>query len=183
MNQMKQTPFTRRTLFAAGAGLAAASAIAPYASAHHSRFYAKRFKGRKAPKLVVQGFVVPPKGGQAALNKPVLIKFMATWCPVCRQWWQPLSRIQEELRDEITVVGICFQDKGKVAGWAQTKRLKYALAYDTKNRLYDAYKLQNTFPHFVYIDSRGIVRMEGIRDFNKEEKFTKELRSLARRYG
>ncbi|MGB0844356.1 MAG: TlpA family protein disulfide reductase [Alphaproteobacteria bacterium] len=154
----KSPTYSRRFIFSLMAGAATFTLTPAETLAQSRKFYAKRLKGKRAPKIQIGNWL---QGKTSTKGKPILLKFFATWCPVCRTSVKPLSRLQKELGSRVTVIAISNQSKSTVQRFLNDRNAKFSVGLDDKGKTFDAYGLQNVFPHFVLINSKGRVVDEG----------------------
>ena len=155
---MTQTStFSRRLALSFFAG-AAALVLDPETALAQRKIYAKRLKGKRAPKIRIGTWI---QRKTSLSGKPILIKFFATWCPVCRTSVKPLNRLQKELKSRVTIVAISDQSESQVKQFFKSRNANYAVGLDKSNRTFKAYGIKGAFPHFVLINSKGRVVDEG----------------------
>lgn len=116
-------------------------------------------RGKPAPKFVVEKWFGPEPDRKGKL---LLIDFWATWCPPCRALIPELETIQEKFKDDLVVVGVSGErDEGVVSRFiAQRGGVKYAMAWDPKNRMDRAVGVGG-LPHVIVVDTAGVVRWQG----------------------
>lgn len=126
------------------------------ASSQEKKLWAKSFINKKAPELIVEKWLteIPNTDG-----KFVLIDFWATWCGPCRKAIPHLNDFHKTFKDELVVIGISDEPKGKVKRM-KTPKINYYNAIDTEERLKQIYEVQG-IPHCVIINPDGIVVWEG----------------------
>lgn len=120
------------------------------------KIWAKSFINEKAPDLVVEKWLtdIPETDG-----KFVLIDFWATWCGPCRKAIPDLNKFHSQFADDLVVIGISDEPKGKVKRMKKPK-IEYYSAIDTQERLSAIYEVE-AIPHCVLINPQGIVVWEG----------------------
>jgi cytochrome c biogenesis protein CcmG/thiol:disulfide interchange protein DsbE len=125
--------------------------------------HAKSFRGKPAPKLVVDQWLTPQpdRGG-----KFVLVDFWATWCGPCRQAIPHLNRLQEKFKDNLVVVGLSDESPDAIRRMKSPK-IEYAVGTDAQGRTKREVQVKG-IPHLMLMDPKGIVRYEGMPSYLTE---------------
>jgi peroxiredoxin len=97
---------------------------------------------RKAPQ-----FAVTTIDGQKislerslAENKPMMIYFTASWCPMCAKNWPAISEVYPDYKDEVNFVAISIDptdDKQVMTKLAEEKNLEFPLVKGTPQVMID----------------------------------------------
>lgn len=99
--------------------------------------------GDPAPALDVEHWI---KGKAVTTFEPgqaYVVEFWATWCPPCKDSMPHLTKLQEELGDQIVIIGLSDQSLDIAKGfldkpeWAE--KTKYTLGTDPDRSVYAAY--------------------------------------------
>ncbi len=94
----------------------------------------------------------------AFLGKPVVINFWASWCPACVAEMPDLARVEAEVRDRVTFIGLDLQDPDRAAAEAMAAEtgVEYLLGEDPDGSIY-AFFGGIGMPTTVFIDAQGNV--------------------------
>ncbi len=98
-------------------------------------------------------------------NKPVYIKFWATWCVPCRQQMPGFKKIYQEYGDKLQVIAVntgISDDSNSVGAFVKKAGLKMPVTIDDGS-LARAFKLRVTPQHFL-IDKNGRIAYVGHQD-------------------
>jgi peroxiredoxin len=138
--------------------IAIALSVAVLAGAEHA--------GRRAP-----GFALPDS--KLALHdladyrgKIVLLEFMQTDCPECRDFAPVLNSIQQKYGDKVEILAVANAPKDNqdtIAQYIQKHKISYPVLFDQGQMAY-SYILKPTFsnPALFLIDENGIIRNDWI---------------------
>ncbi|MBL8765075.1 MAG: TlpA family protein disulfide reductase [Phycisphaerae bacterium] len=176
-----------RMLIAAGAlALAASSAWAqtekkpeaakPAPAAQPGKAAAPTLKvGDKAPAITVDKWVKGESVAGFEKGKAYVVEFWATWCPPCRESIPHLTELQKKHTD-VTFIGVASSERQKDPKnddrlsvlekfvQAQGDKMKYAVAYDSKRAMTDAWMRpanQNGIPCAFIVDAGGTIAWIG----------------------
>ena len=87
----------------------------------------------------------------------VVVGFWATWCGACIEQAPDLKRLTEETsRDELTVIGISWEDEDDLRTFASEQDINYPIA--AAEDLPEPFGDVTTFPTAFFIDADGIIR-------------------------
>lgn len=85
-------------------------------------------------------------------DKKVVLVFWATWCPHCRSEIPHIEKFYKENKSKIAVIGINIgETKGKVASFAEKRKISYPIVLDPDSTVARAYKVTG-IPAIVAID-------------------------------
>lgn len=92
----------------------------------------------------------------AQRGKPVLLIFIATWCPTCRSEMSHYKSIHEKYSQQgLEVVNIDIQEsKGRVSQFAEKHKVPYKMLLDEKGNVAESYGIVG-IPAMVLIDKDG----------------------------
>jgi cytochrome c biogenesis protein CcmG/thiol:disulfide interchange protein DsbE len=138
------------------------------------KLYAKSFRGRFAPQLIVEQWLTP---APETTGKFVLIDFWATWCGPCRQSIPHLNDLQAKFKDRLVVIGLTDESPEKVRGMT-SPQMNYSVGTDRQKQTSRLVEVKG-IPHAMLIDPRGIVRFEGMPGYLTESG----LERLLSKYG
>ncbi|QYJ91090.1 redoxin family protein [Shewanella halotolerans] len=114
--------------------------------------------------------------GELYGNKPVYIKFWATWCVPCRQQMPGFEKIYQEYGDKLQVIAVntgISDDSNSVGAFVKKTGLKMPVTIDDGS-LARAFKLRVTPQHFL-IDKNGRIAYVGHQD---DEAFHQALEQV-----
>lgn len=84
--------------------------------------------GQKAPEFTVKGL----DGSDIKLSdfagKEVVVVFWATWCPYCIKEIPHLNVLQEDMKDDVVVLGISDESASVVKDFVADRKINYKLA-------------------------------------------------------
>ena len=87
----------------------------------------------------------------------VVVGFWATWCGACIEQAPDLKRLTEETsRDELTVIGISWEDEEDLRTFASEQDINYPIA--SAEDLPEPFGDISTFPTVFFIDTGGVIR-------------------------
>lgn len=95
----------------------------------------------------------------AALQKPTLLKFWATWCVACLQEMLAYVKLHEDYGERVrfVAVNVAVSDpRNRVAATVDEYGLSMPVAYDGSGNLWDRYGIVGT-PAYVLLGSDGTV--------------------------
>lgn len=99
--------------------------------------------GDKAPAYSIEHWVKGSPVTAFETGKIYVMEFWATWCPPCRDSMPHLSKLQEEYKDRVTIIGVSDEDLSTVTdflgkdGWPE--KTNYTLATDPDNSTFTDY--------------------------------------------
>lgn len=109
--------------------VALGSALAGY-GLHHwlVQSSAKQVVGRDFP-----GFLLETPDGEAISarqfdGKPLIVNLWATWCPPCVREIPALVQFQADFQDQITVIGVAYDDAAAVTDFLPRFNVNYPIA-------------------------------------------------------
>lgn len=100
-----------------------------------------------------------------AENKPTMIYFTASWCPMCAKNWPAISEVYPEFKDRVNFVAISIDptdDKEVMTNLAKEKNLDFPLVKGTPQVMID-----------FGVDSQATtvgINEEGYVEFQKDKK-------------
>jgi len=151
--------------------LAGALAVgAEYPPAVKKELYADDFRGKPAPKLVVEKWLTREPDTK---GKVVLIDFWATWCGPCRAAIPELAEFQKKFKDDLVVIGISDEDEATVTNFEKQIPIDYSVALDSKKTMDKQINVRG-IPHVIIISTDGIVRWQGF-PLSDEEHLTADI--------
>ena len=87
----------------------------------------------------------------------VVVGLWATWCGACIEQAPDLKRLTEETsRDELTVIGISWEDEDELRTFASEQDINYPIA--SADDLPEPFGDVSTFPTAFFIDTDGVIR-------------------------
>ena len=91
-------------------------------------------------------------------GRPVLLNFWATWCPPCRKEMPDLQAFHEAYGDQITILGINWNDDLEKATESLDQwEITYSNLIDERGKTFVQYRL-TAVPVSFWIDEEGIIR-------------------------
>lgn len=90
-------------------------------------------------------------------GKVVIIDFWATWCSPCMVGLPRLENWQKKYPDNLKVITIASDSKGRLQKFLKNKPIGLPIALDSIDK-YEKYFPHRAIPHTVIIDKNGIVR-------------------------
>jgi len=99
--------------------------------------------------------------GRLAGDKPVLLVFWATWCPICAEEVPKINEVQSRLSDRLRILAIDFLESGeKVRKFMKAKNVSYTVLLDRNGKAAQAYRVVG-IPTYVILDRQGKVAYFG----------------------
>jgi thiol-disulfide isomerase/thioredoxin len=83
-------------------------------------------------------------------DKPVMVEFWATWCPLCRQLEEPLAAARARYAGKVTFISVGVNDNqtpGQQKAYVEARRLGGVFLFDRDGTAVAAYKV----PHTSYL--------------------------------
>ena len=114
---------------------------------------------------------------QLVADKPVYLKFWATWCQPCREQMPHLQQTFEHYGDEIDIISVNIDVNDSVEAINATQQefgLTVPVVIDATGKLAQAFDLVGT-PYHLLIDTDGRVVFKGHEESDKLEKTLKLL--------
>jgi thiol-disulfide isomerase/thioredoxin len=96
-------------------------------------------------------------------QKPVLIEFWATWCPLCAALFPKLEQAHQRYGDQLEFLIIAVavnQSKASIKRHLQRHPMPFAVLWDTQGRAVRAFKAPTT-SYIVVLDASGRVAYTG----------------------
>lgn len=118
--------------------------------------------------------------GQYKNNRPVYLKFWASWCQPCRKQMPHFQNVEEKYGDKIKVIAINLGVNDSIKFINDTKNefgLTMPIAIDTSGKLAQAFKLVGT-PYHVLIDQNGKIVHTG---FEASKELDKKIQLLTKK--
>ncbi len=138
---------TKSLLFAALLVVAGCKTAPPLAASSAQTFTAERIGGG------LQVF------DPAALQRPTLLVFWASWCATCKAELPAVLELQRSQQGQLDLLGISVDEQtDKAEGYAQEAKLPYPNVLDPKLEVADLFKVKGT-PSFVLVAKNGEVKM------------------------
>ena len=116
--------------------------------------------GRPAPAWSLTSLDGEPLTSHDLAGRPYVVNFWASWCiPACVDEHPVLAAAQERYGDEVTIVGVLYQDAPAAARefLARYGDPGYAHAIDAEGRLAIDYGVTGP-PETFFVDAAGVVR-------------------------
>lgn len=140
-------------------------------AAVEKELYANDFRGKKAPKLVVEEWLTKKPNMD---GKVMLIDFWATWCGPCRAAIPHMNEYQEKFGDDLVVIGLSSDEKiDTVREFMKTTEMHYPQAADPQKRTSTEVGVRG-IPHVLIVSTDGIVRWQGFPG-SKEDPLTEDV--------
>jgi thiol-disulfide isomerase/thioredoxin len=90
-------------------------------------------------------------------GKPVVVNFMASWCPPCRAEMPAFERAWQKHKDRVVFVGVAVEDTESAAkALVEKTGVTYPVGLDEGNVIARAYELKG-MPTTVFLDPNGAV--------------------------
>lgn len=90
-------------------------------------------------------------------GKPVVVNFMASWCPPCRAEMPAFEKAWQLHKDRVVFVGVAVEDTEAAAKALVAKTgVTYPVGLDEGNQIARAYELRG-MPTTVFLDPNGVV--------------------------
>lgn len=109
-------------------------------------------------------------------KKLIVVNFWATWCPPCRYEIPDLINLQENLKDDIIIIGVALDNKIEpVKIFAQKNKFNYPIVYDNYgiNYLYGGISsIPTTF--IINYEGKIVERIIGARSYDMFEAIIKK---------
>ena len=115
--------------------------------------------------------------GQYKNDRPVYLKFWATWCQPCRRQMPHFQHTQEKYGKKIKIIAINLGINDSIKLVKETKNefgLTMPIAIDTSGKLAQAFNLVGT-PYHVLIDKNGAIVHKG---FKASKELDKKIQLL-----
>ncbi|NQV92874.1 redoxin domain-containing protein [Candidatus Kaiserbacteria bacterium] len=91
-------------------------------------------------------------------EKPVILDFFATWCPNCQRDMPKLSRMYEQYKDQVEVIGVNLREQeGKVRSFIDSKGIVFPVVLDSAGQVARGYGVQYTNYHVLIGKDGNIV--------------------------
>ncbi len=110
-------------------------------------------------------------------GKVVLINFWATWCPPCREEIPDFVRLQNEYKDNLSIIGISVdQDRNPVQPFYINMKMNYPVIFATE-KIVDEYGGISAIPTSFLVNQKGelVKKIIGYRDKTQWESEIKNL--------
>lgn len=115
--------------------------------------------GQKAPDFTLVDF----QGNQSRLSdfqgKEIILDFWGTWCALCMDGMQVLENVQQDLGDQVVILGVHrsdFESQKRASLIAKGLGISYTLLTGTRE-VYNLYKFTEDVPITYFIDKNGII--------------------------
>ena len=146
-----------------------AASAAPSSQDEADRLGRQPLPERKEPQPIAQarGEQAPQfrmgllSGGTLSLEelrgKPVVVNFMASWCPPCRAEMPAFEKAWQQHKDRVVFVGVAVEDTESAAkALVEKTGVTYPVGLDDGNVIARAYELKG-MPTTVFLDPNGAV--------------------------
>ena len=112
-----------------------------------------------APALSAQLLSGAPFSLETPRDKPLLIYFWATWCPVCKL----TSGNIDALTDSHQVVSVAMQsgDAAEIGAYLREKGLRFPVIADPQGRISKAWRVKGV-PTVYFVDTNGDIRFVSV---------------------
>lgn len=115
--------------------------------------------------------------GQYKGNKPVYLKFWATWCQTCLKQMPHLQHAHEKYGDRVQIIAINLGVNDDLQSVKSTKKkfgLTMPITIDESGELAKAFNFIGT-PYHVLLDAQGNVAYAGYEEAKQLDKYIKSL--------
>ena len=93
-------------------------------------------------------------------EKPVVLDFFTTWCPNCRRDMPRLSKMYQEYKDQVEVIGINLQEnQNKVSKYISSTNIVFPIVLDPFGQTARNYGVRYTNTHVLIGKDGNIVRV------------------------
>lgn len=137
------------------------------------------FQGNAQSKLAIGSVIQENQITDFNSQKLILIDFWATWCVPCIPAAHQLEVYQEQLKDEVYMIGISDENEYKIKRFVEQQDFKIAIYQD--HNFYNVSKFDVQYrPYSVLLNAKGAVLWRGspselsvkkLRDFAAGERF------------
>ena len=117
-------------------------------------------------------------------DKPVLVDFWATWCPLCLAGLEDFAALSAEYAgsEDIAVISVVAPGlngevgKDDFTAWAKAQGLSFPIYFDENGALTKEFGIR-AYPTFVYLGKDGRLFKQSVGD-ESNERVIKELSNL-----
>lgn len=118
-------------------------------------------------------------------GKLLILDFWATWCSPCVAMIPKMDSLQKVFGDRLVILPVAYQSEGEVTSFFGRMAALYPgqNAYRNKNMMVIEDKVlrqlfpNNTLPHYVWIDAKGVLRAQTGSDKVNSKSITEVLAS------
>ena len=102
--------------------------------------------------------------GQWIGERPILLEFWASWCPICEKLEPTMQSAYERYGDRVTfaIVAVAVnQSKSRVSRHVERAGVQYATLWDGRGQVVRSYNVQTTGV-IVIVDAEGRISYTGV---------------------
>ncbi len=90
-------------------------------------------------------------------ERPVVLHFLASWCPACQEQQAEINEVAREFADEIVFIGITANDEtDDITSYLRERKVPYAVGEDPEEEIWLRYGVAEP-PLLAFITKGGVI--------------------------
>lgn len=124
--------------------------------------------GRRAADFTLQSTSGETVGLSDLKGKTVVVNFMATWCPSCREEIPELAQLDQEYGDDVVILSISNEDPATLQEFKENRGAGWTFLVDQQGRVFQEYGV-SAIPNNFVVNPEGDIVYHRVGKVSAEE--------------